>query len=75
MVFEVPYHWHKHQDEYWTVTEGRMVAKIDGKSFVMEAGLDTVHIARCHAQSVKAIKGEKAALSESSTPGGRIEQA
>lgn len=73
-LFEVPPDWHALHDEYWTMLEGRMLATVDGKRFTLNAGDETLCIPRCHLRGLKAFKGERAVLTESSVPSGEFKQ-
>lgn len=75
MVFEVPPHWHQYHDEYWTVLEGRMQATVDGKTFTVKAGDETLRIARGSVHGMKAFEGEMLVFAESAGPPGAYKEA
>ena len=55
--------------------EGRMLITLDGKEFVLEAGDEPLFVPRRHIHGLKGIKGEKAAVTESTSPPGPFKEA
>lgn len=74
-LFDVPPHWHKLHDEYWTVLEGEFEATIDGKKRTLRPSDGEVHIPRRHVHGLKSIKGVRAVLREHTDPCGQFKEA
>ncbi|KAH8593088.1 hypothetical protein B0O99DRAFT_628063 [Bisporella sp. PMI_857] len=74
-LFEVPNHWHKYHDEYWTVLDGKFEAVINGKSRIFQPSDGEVHIPRRQVHGIKAIKGIRSTLKESTNPSGEFKEA
>lgn len=74
-LFETPIHWHKYHDEYWTVLEGKFEAVINGVKRTSEPSDGEVHIPRRQVHGIKAVKGVRSVLKETTGPSGEFKEA
>ena len=64
----IPRHWHKHHDEYMTVSAGRVEFTLDSKTVIQTPEMGVLHIPRLHVHGIKFFAGEAATFAERTDP-------